>query len=52
MFLRIKSFRKKNEIKVYLSDDEFQTVFKMNKSQFSSLPKWRQVDLKKKNKLF
>jgi len=39
-------------LKVYLSEDEFIAIFKMNKSQFAALPKWRQVDMKKKNKLF
>ncbi|XP_012936181.1 advillin [Aplysia californica] len=36
----------------YLSDEDFQTVFKMSYAQFSSLKQWKQLDLKKKMGLF
>ena len=38
--------------KVYLSDEEFEEIFKTTKSNFELMPKWRQIDLKKKHKLF
>ncbi|XVF07215.1 hypothetical protein REPUB_Repub06bG0119400 [Reevesia pubescens] len=36
----------------YLSDEEFQTVFRMEKEAFYKLPKWKQDMLKKKVDLF
>lgn len=36
----------------YLSDDEFVEVFGITKEEFYSLPKWRQVNQKKKAELF
>ncbi|KAG9134742.1 hypothetical protein Leryth_001049 [Lithospermum erythrorhizon] len=36
----------------YLSDDEFRTVFSMEKEAFNKLPKWKQDMLKKKYDLF
>ena len=37
---------------VYLSHDDFVSVFKMEYSEFENLPKWRQTQLKKEYKLF
>jgi hypothetical protein len=37
---------------VYLSTDEFYSLFRMNLSQFKALPKWKQIQLKKSNHLF
>lgn len=36
----------------HLSDNEFYTLFQMNRSDFYRLPEWRRVDLKKRFKLF
>ncbi|XP_022766662.1 villin-2-like isoform X1 [Durio zibethinus] len=36
----------------YLSDEEFQTIFEMEKEAFYKLPKWKQDMLKKKADLF
>ncbi|DAZ92737.1 TPA: hypothetical protein N0F65_002902 [Lagenidium giganteum] len=36
----------------YLSDAEFQEVFKMSKSEYAALPKWRQQAKKKETNLF
>jgi len=36
----------------YLADDEFLKIFKMDREKFAALPKWKQTDEKKKNKLF
>ncbi|KAL4459834.1 hypothetical protein ABPG74_003360 [Tetrahymena malaccensis] len=36
----------------YLSDEEFQKVFQMNKQEFGVLKAWRQKELKQKHKLF
>ncbi|CAL0310599.1 unnamed protein product [Lupinus luteus] len=36
----------------YLSDEEFETIFKMTKEAFSKLPRWKQDMLKKKVDLF
>ena len=37
---------------VYLSKEEFQNVFKMNREAFSSLPGWKQKQKKIEAKLF
>lgn len=37
---------------VHLTHDDFVTVFKMAFHDFEELPKWKQVELKKQNKLF
>lgn len=36
----------------YLSDEEFKTVFGMEKEAFYKLPRWKQDMLKKKFELF
>mmetsp|Transcript_169401 Transcript_169401/g.411843 ORF Transcript_169401/g.411843 Transcript_169401/m.411843 type:complete len:90 (-) Transcript_169401:98-367(-) len=36
----------------YLSDAEFQEVFKMDKAAFEKLPKWKRQDAKKKVGIF
>lgn len=36
----------------YLSDDEFQAVFGMDKSSFAALPKWKRDKAKKEHSLF
>ncbi|XP_065059180.1 advillin-like [Rhopilema esculentum] len=36
----------------YLNDDEFQTVFRVSRAQFESLPGWKQQLLKKKANLY
>ena len=36
----------------YLSDEDFQAIFKTDRSAFEKLPKWKQADLKKKAGLF
>ncbi len=36
----------------YLSNMEFEEIFKMTKDDFKKLKKWKQNNLKKKNKLF
>ncbi|EDQ85244.1 uncharacterized protein MONBRDRAFT_34323 [Monosiga brevicollis MX1] len=36
----------------YLSDDDFQTIFKMSRSEFSALAKWKQNNKKKEVGLF
>jgi len=36
----------------YLSNIEFEEIFKMTKDDFKKLKKWKQNNLKKKNKLF
>ncbi|OIW21919.1 hypothetical protein TanjilG_14755 [Lupinus angustifolius] len=36
----------------YLSDEEFETIFKMTKEAFTKLPRWKQDMLKKKVELF
>lgn len=38
--------------KEHLSEAEFQNIFKMNRAAFYALPKWKQTEAKKKNKLF
>lgn len=36
----------------YLSDAEFQTLFKMARADFAKLPGWKQQSMKKSHKLF
>lgn len=36
----------------YLNDEEFEEHFKMAREDFAKLPKWKQLNLKKKLKLF
>uniref|UniRef100_A0A8B9JMW1 Advillin n=1 Tax=Astyanax mexicanus TaxID=7994 RepID=A0A8B9JMW1_ASTMX len=36
----------------HLSDEDFQFIFGMSKNEFSSLPQWKQLNIKKKNKMF
>jgi len=36
----------------YLSDAEFETVFKMNKQKFKELKEWKKKALRKDTKLF
>jgi len=40
------------QLESYLSDQDFETIFKMDKVNFSSLAKWKRINLKKKAKLF
>jgi len=37
---------------LYLSDEEFKTVFKMNKAEMKALPAWKRQGLKKAQGLF
>jgi hypothetical protein len=41
-----------NQRECYLSNMEFEEIFKMTKDDFKNLKKWKQNSLKKKNKLF
>ena len=36
----------------YLTDEEFQKVFKMDREKFYKLPDWKRQDLKARAKLF
>ena len=36
----------------YLTDEEFQTVFKMTRAAYNALPKWKQANKKKETGLF
>lgn len=36
----------------YLTEEEFDKVFGMSRDKFNNMPKWRQVDAKKRVKLF
>ncbi|XP_022790762.1 supervillin-like isoform X2 [Stylophora pistillata] len=40
------------KLEVYLSDDDFKEIFKMEKEAFSKLPGWKQINLKKAVGLF
>ncbi len=42
----------KSKREEYLSDADFQKVFKQTKEEFAKFPKWKQTELKKKAKLF
>lgn len=37
---------------LYLEDEEFESVFKMSRAEFSALPKWKQLNRKKDVGLF
>jgi hypothetical protein len=37
---------------LYLSDDNFEELFHMNKDKFTSLPRWKQQNMKKQIGLF
>merc|ERR1712167_393634 len=37
---------------LYLNDEDFQSVFKMDKAAFSAQPKWKQANAKKQHGLF
>lgn len=37
---------------IYLTNDDFVSIFDMNFSEFELLPNWRKQELKKKFKLF
>lgn len=41
-----------NELDQYLEDSDFELVFKMNRSQFSQLPQWKQIRLRQEAELF
>jgi hypothetical protein len=43
---------KEGELEMYLSSEEFLSVFKVSRVEFLSFPKWKQIDLKKKTNLF
>ena len=40
------------QLQQHLSDDDFAAAFRMGKADFSALPKWRQINLKKEAGLF
>ncbi|XP_029364826.1 supervillin isoform X3 [Echeneis naucrates] len=40
------------QLEVYLSDQDFQTVLEMKRDEYASLPSWKQIDLKKSKGLF
>uniref|UniRef100_A0A0R3RS89 HP domain-containing protein n=1 Tax=Elaeophora elaphi TaxID=1147741 RepID=A0A0R3RS89_9BILA len=41
-----------NRLEQYLNDDDFQSVFRMDRTAFYALPHWKQTVLRKKHKLF
>ncbi|VDM98642.1 unnamed protein product [Thelazia callipaeda] len=41
-----------NRLEQYLTEDDFQSVFRMERHAFYALPLWKQIELRKKNKLF
>uniref|UniRef100_A0A1I7VVA6 HP domain-containing protein n=1 Tax=Loa loa TaxID=7209 RepID=A0A1I7VVA6_LOALO len=41
-----------NRLEQYLNDDDFQSVFRMERTAFYALPQWKQIVLRKKHKLF
>ena len=45
---RQKSWRKES----YLSDEEFEKIFKMTKEEFENLKSWKKIQLKKQYRLF
>jgi villin 1/advillin len=42
----------RTKLEIYLADDEFEQVFKMNREDFSKLPDWKQQKLKQEVYLF
>ncbi|XP_041825180.1 supervillin isoform X2 [Melanotaenia boesemani] len=40
------------QLEIYLSDQDFQTVLEMRRDEYASLPSWKQIDLKKSKGLF
>ena len=42
----------KMNLEKHLTDEEFREIFKMARNEFYELPKWKQIDHKKKVKLF
>ncbi|XP_024128826.1 supervillin isoform X3 [Oryzias melastigma] len=40
------------QLEVYLSDQDFQTILEMKRDEYASLPSWKQTDLKKSKGLF
>lgn len=43
---------RRDHLEYHLSDDDFQHLFQMKRSDFYRLPEWRRIDLKKRLKLF
>ncbi|CAG9539227.1 unnamed protein product [Cercopithifilaria johnstoni] len=41
-----------NRLEQYLNDDDFQSIFRMDRTAFYALPHWKQIVLRKKHKLF
>ncbi|CDQ81476.1 unnamed protein product [Oncorhynchus mykiss] len=39
-------------LEIYLSDHDFQTILKMKRDEYDSLPNWKQVSLKKSKGLY
>jgi hypothetical protein len=39
-------------LELYLSDEDFESVFKMSRDEFSKLQEWKQIRLKKDYGLF
>ncbi|CAB4035120.1 actin-binding LIM 2 isoform X1, partial [Paramuricea clavata] len=42
----------KQNLEKHLNDEDFREIFKMTRNEFYELPKWKQIDHKKKAKLF
>lgn len=42
----------KDQIEQYLNEEDFEAAFSMTKNKFNSLPKWKQMNLKKSVDLF
>jgi villin 1/advillin len=42
----------KTQLESYLSEDDFEKVFKMRRSEYVTLPEWKQNELRAINKLF
>lgn len=41
-----------DHLQIHLTHDDFVSVFKMDFSEFESLPKWKKTQLKKEHLLF
>ncbi|VDN23615.1 unnamed protein product [Gongylonema pulchrum] len=41
-----------NRLEQYLDDDEFASLFQMERDAFYALPRWKQIELRKKHHLF